>query len=411
MRGAESPFRFVALGALAFAGLYVWLDCNALYALRTNQNTGLYLQSLLSFARSGTTFDQSDGRPHLAVHDQWLALPLAPLVALWPHPQTLIVVQVVVLAAAAPVLYRLVRELGGSCAVAASLAFAYLLAPSTQGFAYHGFVPEDAIPLLAFSLAIAIRRRSLVGSLALAVLLLGVKEDQAFFLAWIGAFVAFGFDRAIGGALVVAACASGIGYYAWDVANGWWPERPHYALVDNDVTHQIPFVAEILLPLGFAPLAVGWWVALALPFVAELFLTQDRNYPLYQSGSYYTISFVTLCTVGAAFAVARRPAFARYALAGAGLAALFLNPTVLHFGRRPFSRDPQYAAAARWAATRTPVDFPCEDEGAWTVAAADPNARLACPGTATANVLPPSRRAPRPAWRDVPLASEAGWAK
>ena len=69
------------MAATLFAAVYIALDLNALYALRTNQNTGLYLQSIVNFIHHGTTFDQPDGRPHLAVHDQWLVLSLAPVVA------------------------------------------------------------------------------------------------------------------------------------------------------------------------------------------------------------------------------------------------------------------------------------------------------------------------------------------
>ncbi len=405
------PLAVVLAAAAAFAALYIALDINALYALRTNQNTGLYLQSLANFAARGTTFDQSDGRPHMAVHDQWLALPLAVAVALWPYPQTLIVAQVVALALAAPVLYGFALERGAPPRAAACVALAYLLAPSTQGWAYHGFVPEDALPLVAFAAAIAVGRRSLLGALVACQLLLGIKEDEAFFLAWLGGVIAWLYDRRIGVAVALLAFCNGAAYFGLERSFGYWPERPQYAPIDRDVAHQWPFLLEIMVPLAFAPLLLGAPLVAAVPFLAELFLAQDRSYPLYQAGSYYTVPFVTLCTVGAAIAIARRPALAPWSLAGAALMALFFNPTVLHFGRHPFSPDPQFAAAARWGHGTQRVDFPCADEGAWTVAAANPNARLACPGTATANVLPPEARPARPAWQDVPLDSRAAWAQ
>jgi len=405
------PFAVVLGATAAFAALYIALDFNALYALRTNQNTGLYLQSLANLAHARSTFDQSDGRPHMVVHEQWIALPLALAVALWPYPQTLIVAQVVALALAAPLLYRFALERGASPRVAACVALAYLLAPSTQGWAYHGFVPEDALPALAFAAAIAIGRRSLWASLLFVALLLGVKEDESYFLAWIGLVLAWTWDRRLGVAIAALAVLNGAAYYGIERSLGYWPERPQYGLVDRDFAHQWPFVIEILVPLAFAPLLLGRPLIAVLPLAAELFLAQDRSYPLYQAGSYYTVPFVTLATLGAALAIARRPALAPWSLAGAVLMAAFFNPTVVHFGRHPFSRDPQFDAAARWGRGTAPVDFPCADEGAWTVAAANPNARLACPGTATANVLPPDPRPPRPAWRDVPLDSPAAWAK
>jgi uncharacterized membrane protein len=410
-RSTAAPI-LVAVAAAIFAIVYVWLDFNALYALRTGQNTGLYLQSLVNFVHGVGTFDQPDGRPHLAVHDQWLALALAPAIAMWPNAKTLIVAQVALLAAAAPLLYLFARTLKISAPNAACIAIAYLLAPSTQGWAYHPFVPEDALPLVAFGFAIALAQRRFWLALAACELLLGIKEDEALFLAWIGAFVAWRVDRRIGCAVVALAIVNLVAYYGLDRAFGYAPEHPAYGIADATVPQQLAFLAEILAPLAFAPLLLGWRVLLVLPFVAELFLAQDRTYPLYQAGSYYTIPLVTLATLGAAVAIARRPALARWCLACAALMALFFNTSVLHFGRHPFSRDPLYGVALRIAGSALPEDFPCDDAGAWTVAAADPNARLACSGTANASVLdcaPEPARDPRPAWRDEPLGSHAAW--
>src|SRR5579871_5489946 len=155
--------RWVIVAAIVFAATYIALDLNALYALRTNQNTGLYLQSISTFIQHGTTFDQPDGKPHLAVHDQWIMLGLTPFVALFPRPETLIAIQVLALAASALVLFRLAREAGCSARVATALSVAWLIMPSVQSWAYNGFTPEHFIPLIAFSLALAARRRSVIG--------------------------------------------------------------------------------------------------------------------------------------------------------------------------------------------------------------------------------------------------------
>jgi len=69
-RLALPQLRAVLVAAALFAALYIVLDLNALHALRANQNTGLYLQSALDFVRTGSTFDQPDGKAHLLVHDQ-----------------------------------------------------------------------------------------------------------------------------------------------------------------------------------------------------------------------------------------------------------------------------------------------------------------------------------------------------
>ncbi len=395
--------RIVLLAAGAFAALYIALDLNALYALRANQNTGLYLQTLVNFVHSGSTFNQPDGKPHLLVHDQWIVLLLAPAIALWPRPETLIVVQMLALAAAAIPLYLLARECGADRRTGTLLALAFLIAPSLQGFAYDGFVPEDFIPLLACSLALALKRRSFWGTALIAQLLLGLKEDEVWFLAWFGLIALGAYDRKLGSLLVGLALLNGLGYYAIAHHFGYVPERPRYGLVDREWPQQLAFLLEISVPLAFAPFFLGKRLWYAAPFLAELFFTQDRTYPLYHAGSYYTAPLVSLAAIASAVVVARRPQLARWALGGACLMALFFNPTVLHLGRRPyFSPDPQYAAARAWSETREPVDFPCPDTGAWTVASRDPNARLVDCGL-------PTTRVPRPAWKDVPLDSDAGW--
>jgi len=413
--------RTVVLAAALFAAVYIALDFNALYALRANQNTGLYLQSALDFVRTGSTFDQPDGKPHLLVHNQWLLyVVLAPFVALWPRPEMPIVAQTLALAAAALPLFAFARACGTSARNATLLAIAFLVSPSMQGWAYDGFVGEDFIPIVAFSFALALRRRSFAGTLLCAQLLLGIKEDEAWFLAWFGTLVALGCFRArderapraaadrermLGLAVVALALANGLAYYAVASRLGYAPEHPRYGFVDRQWPQQLTFLIEMLVPFAFAPLLLRWRVLAALPFFIELFLAQDRTYPLYHIGAYYTVPLVVCAALATAYVAAHVPNVARYALAGSlVMAGLFNNASVVHLGRRPFSRDPQYKLARSWATTTLPVDFPCEDVGAWTVASPDPNARLVGCGA-------PASRSPRPAWRDVPLGATTPWTR
>ena len=321
----ESPFHWLLVGVALFAAAYIALDLNALHALRTNQNTGLYLQMLVNFVQHGSTFDQPDGRPHLAVHDQWLVLAIAPLVALWPRPETMIVVQVIALALSALPLYGLARSCGARPALAAVLGFIWLASPSVQGWAYFGFVPEHFIPLLAFSLALAIRHRKIVAVAILTELLLGIKEDEGWFLAWIGVVGVLFYDRLLGGIVAGLAAINGVVYDAAEVHFGFVPERPAYGMVDRELGQQIAFLAEILAPFAFAPLSLGVRVAVALPMLVELFFAQHRDYAMYRAGYYYTEPLVTLMAIGAAVAIGRRPRFIRYAVVTCAIMAVFFS--------------------------------------------------------------------------------------
>jgi hypothetical protein len=397
--------RIVIAAACIFVAVYVLADLNVLYALRGNQNTGLYLQTLVNLVRHGSAFNWGDHRPFLVkAHDEWIVLALAPFVALWPRAETLLVAQVVVLAAAAIPLYLFTRSCGAGRATAACVAVAYLVSPSVQGFAYRAFVPTHGIPLLAFTLAYFARRRSALGVLVCAQLLMGTKEDCIWFLAWFAAFGAAFYDRRMGFAVLALAAVNAGAYYGYETWRGVAPTRPSYGLIDTDWPQQLAFLAEILAPFAFAPLLLGRRVLLAAPLAFELFLPQHYlPFVIYSAGSYYTEALVTLVAIGAAVALATRPITARAALACSALMALFFNVTVLHFGRHPFGRDPQYDVARAWALHDVPVDFPCRDEGAWVVAAPNVDARIVgCdrPG-------PPGR----PAWHDEPLDSHAAWTR
>jgi uncharacterized membrane protein len=399
----DFPAWLVAFCAL-YALLYVLLDFNALYALRANQNTGLFLQSAVNLAHTGSTFDQPDGKPHMLVHDQWLVYAiLTPLTLLWARPEMVIIVQVLALAGAALALYAFARTCGTARTASGLLAIAFLVAPSMQGWAYDGFVGEDLLPLLGFSLAIAVRKRSLVWTIVLAQLVLGVKEDEVWFLCWLGALGAIFYDRRLGLATLGLALCNGAVYYAIATHLGYTPEHPQYGLADREWFGQGTFLLEMLVPLAFAPLRLGPRLVCAVPFLVELFLAQDRSYPLYHIGSYYTIPLIVLAAIGTALVASRQPRIANYALGGAwAMALLFNNASILHFGRAPFHADPQYATARAWGESDRPIAFPCEDVGAWTVAAADPSAKLVGCGR-------PSTRPPRHAWKDEALESHARW--
>jgi uncharacterized membrane protein len=395
---------FVWFVTALFIGVYLWLDFNKLHALRVGSDTGSYLQAALDFIKHGSTFDYGDWRPEMAQHDQWMLLVLVPFVAVWPHPETVIVVQVAAIGLAAPVLYLLARRFGAGQAAAAAVAFAYLLSPSTQGFAYGDFVPLDFVPLLAFGLAIAARARSLLWSLIFAQLLTGTKEDVGLFVFWFGLAGALFYDRRLGACIAIL-CALNVGLYELaEHATRVQTVRPDYALTDPQWPKQVAFFLEILAPFAFAPLALGWRVLLAAPLVAELIFAQNWPFPLFQAGTYYSIALIALIAIASAYVLARIPAFARAVPATAIVMALFFNVTVLHFGRHPFSEDPQYAKAASWAGSERIVEFPCEDQGAWVVASSDPNARLdGCDQHVRLH-------RDRPAWQDAPLHSTAAWA-
>jgi hypothetical protein len=148
----------------------------------------------------------------------------------FPRPETFIVVQVAAIAAAALVLYQFARGCGLGERPAQLLALAFLISPSAHGRAYMDFSENVFVPLVAFSLALAVQRRSLPATLLLAQLLMGVKEDQIWFLAWFGLAGALWYDRRLGLSVLALAIMNGIAYYALVRHAGFAPVHPRYSL-------------------------------------------------------------------------------------------------------------------------------------------------------------------------------------
>ncbi len=252
-----------------------------------------------------------------------------------------------------------------------------MIAPAVQGFAYNDFSESHFEPLLIFLIAIAAARRSLLWTLVIAQLLLGVKEDLALFLLWFGIAAAIWYDRRAGLSVAVLALLNALLYQWFLLSHGQHGSVPQYSLSVQHLPQDVAFIIEMLVPFAFAPLLLRWRVLLALPLLAELVLAERTGFPLARAGTHYTEAFVALLAIGAALAFRERPRLARWALGGSVLMVLFFNTTVLHFGRHLYVVDEAaYEKARSLVAQQRPARFTAEEQGAWSVAAGDTNAQI-----------------------------------
>jgi uncharacterized membrane protein len=382
--------RPVFIAVAVFIAVYVGLDLNKLYALRYGADLGTFVQTIVNMAH-GSSWNYGEWRPHLQVHDSWLLFALAPLLALIPRTETLIIVQVVAVAVAAIPLAMFCREIGLSPRAATVVAIAYLLTPSAQGFSYDNFSENVFVPLIAFSGAIAVRRRSLWGTIVAAQLLMGVKEDEIFFAGWLGAACALFWDGRIGLAVLSLAAINGALYYGIEQAMGTHSNAPQYALGVEDVSGKLTLIALLLAPFAFSPLAVGRWLLLALPFLVEIIFAHHNPYEPSRIGTHYTAPLLSCAAIAAAFGLLRWPKLVQWVIPCALIVTLFIfNDTALRPGRWPFLIDwNAYARAVDVRNTTAPVLLGRHDEGVWAVAAVNPLVRLdqhpdpnfvACPG-------------------------------
>jgi len=372
------PTRAVVVAAAIFAVIYIALDLNKLYALRYGADTGTFVQWLAGEAHGRGSWNGAEYRPHLQVHDSWILLALVPLMAVFPYAQTLLVVQVLAIAAAALAICAFARSCGATPRNAGIVALAYLISPSAQGLAYGNFLENVFVPLLAALGAIAVRRRAFIPALVVAQLLLGLKEDQALFLTWFGAACALWWDRRIGIAIAALAIVNGAAFVLAERVTNANPSLPGYALHVDDPLQKLAFFAALLAPFAFAPLFLRWRLLLAAPLVAELIFNRPWAYPIARIGTHWTAPLVAATALAAAYVVAKHPRTAAPVLAGAILCALFLNDTVLKIGRWPYVVDrTAYADAAAQRESPRDVIIRRPNEGAYVAAAANPHVLLA----------------------------------
>lgn len=369
--------RAVYVAVAVFALVYIALDLNRLYALRYGADLGTYLQTLVNL-QHGSSWNYGEWKQHFEVHDSWALISLVPVVALFPRAETLIAVQVLVVALAAIPLVLLARELGIAPAPANLIGIAYLLTPAAQGLAYDNFSENVFVPLLVFGAALAVRKRLLWPALILVQLLMGLKEDQILFVLWFAAACALWWDRRIGFVLGGLALINGVGFWAVERMLAARPNDPHYGLAIHDPFGKISLVLLLLAPFAFAPVAIGRWLLLGAPLLAEIVFMQPWNYEPSRIGSHYVAPLLAATAVAAAFGVRRYPGFAR-ALIPCALVVMVLifNDTVLRPGRWPYIVDWQaYARAVAFRDGKEPVVLLRRDEGVWAVAASNPQARL-----------------------------------
>ena len=168
------------------------------------------------------------------------------------------------------------------------LAIAYLLTPAAQGLSYDNFSENVFVPLLAFW------RRA---RRATALVLAGADRRAAADGAErrpdsLRALVRGGVRAVVGPAhrarARVLAVANGVGFWTLRARDGRAAERPGVLAGDlRSVPASCRCSLLLLAPFAFAPLAVGRWLLLAAPLLAEIVFMRPWNYEPSRIGSHY----------------------------------------------------------------------------------------------------------------------------
>jgi uncharacterized membrane protein len=280
-----------------------------------------------------------EGGSHLGVHTSFIYLLLAPIYALSPSPETLLVVQAVLVALAACPLWLIGKELTGNSAVGIGVALLYLLHPAIQGANFYDFHELAFAPVLFFAAFYFLLKTSRWLWLAV-ILLLSVKEDLSLVVILLGAYALMTSRKRTGwvlvgaGAVAYLVCQKGIipalsvrasdftTYYSEVTPAVEGPMGVLRTLVVNPLfavgyalkAEKVLYLAQILAPLAFlSVLGARGLVLMAYGLAATLLASRE---PVYTLGFQYALLLVPQAFVAALLHAAdRAPAFKRQACA------------------------------------------------------------------------------------------------
>jgi len=325
---------------------------------------GIFDQGVWLLSRFRTPFVTVMGRNLFGDHTSFVLVLAAPLYWIWPGAQTLLVLQALLIAAAAIPIYLVALRRLGHAGLATAVTLAYLLNPALQRGNLEQFHPEA---FLVFFIAVALYAALEWRPWLLVVACVGcllVKEDTALLIVPLAIWVAGRRNPRLG----IWLGAASVGYMA--VA---------YAVVirlllgtSSFYANRIPFggigglfVAPFAHPgrfwsylrSGYRPFyawqmlsSFGWAFAVAPEIAAIGLLTFAENvlsaFPYMQQIRYhYSLPIVPVLAMGTVYALSRltsvrlRAGAAGYVL-GVSVLACYL------WGLAPFSRHPTYPHSA-----------------------------------------------------------------
>jgi uncharacterized membrane protein len=351
----------VAVAALT-AG-YAWYFAHLSVVVEDGYGTfgfdmGIFDQGVWLLSRFHAPFVTVMGRDLFGDHTSFVLLLTVPLYWIHAAPQTLLVVQSLLLAGAAIPIYLVGRRLLRSDVLAAALAAAYLCNPALEDGNLDQFHPEAFATLaLAVALYAAITcRRRLLWVAVVATLL--VKEDTAVLVVALGVWIAIRRDRRIGGAIAAVAVAYLVVAYEVVIrallgTSAFYADRIPFGgargLVETAFEHPGRLVSYLrsggrpfyLWQLGCS---TGWAWLVAPEMVAIGLLTWAENTLstvgyMHQIAYHYTLALVPVLVVGTVWAVSRLATPARRRVATTLVLLAAVASGVL-WGLAPWSRDP-----------------------------------------------------------------------
>ena len=337
----HGPLAVVALGAVFYVGFFSFFLLRWHYKLRTGNfdlsiNTNLMYGGLHGrFLESPVVFPQ-DPPKYLANHAKFGGYLFLPIYALFPRPETLLVIQSTLIGASALPLFGFARRHLSEWA-AALVALAYLLYYPMHGASFSEF---QYVPIAGFFVLTTVwaaeTRRWVVFWIAFATGIL-MREDAPIGMAVVGLFLVLTGYRPVQGlimALISVTYFCVLRFYVMEEAGQWWfpnmykelwadgekgfksvvktlLSNPLFVFSKVVVEKKLIYLLHLLVPLAFLP-ARRWYLwAAFLPGAILTLLVTNYDPPITFSFHYvmHWTPYLFLASVLALEALGKEPLF------------------------------------------------------------------------------------------------------
>lgn len=366
----DGPFVVVVAGTLVYIAFFTFFLLRWHYKLRTGNfdlsiNNNLMFGGLYGdFLKSTVAFPDNPAK-YLATHAKFGTYLFLPIYALVPRPETLLVIQAVVIGAGALPLYAFARQRLSDWA-AAAIALCYLGYYPMHGASFSEFqnVPIAATFVLATVWAAEVRRWRWFSAFFVVALLM--REDIPVGLAVIGGVLLLSGHRPVAGAIMAGVSViyfAVLRFYVMEEAGDWWfPNmykelfadgekgfksvvktlltNPLFVLSKLVVEKKLIYLMHLLVPLAFLP-ARRWYLWAAFIPGALLTLLVTSYDPPITFSFHYVMHWAPYLFLGAVLALDSigkgldfGPERRRAALAAMVSASLVLSYNYGAFARR-----------------------------------------------------------------------------
>lgn len=190
------PSKIIPITIFAIAGMVtVFLILTSIYHHKVyctyGYDLGIFIQmfrSMVTDFSANTTCERDVLMSHFNVHASYIFYLLAPFFALFPHPYTLLIAQVLLITGGIIPLYLIARNHKFSNIVLIAVCFLYIFCSGLIAPNYFDFHENAFLPTLLMWTLYAIDKKKIVLLYIMSILVCIVKEDAPIYIICIGLF-------------------------------------------------------------------------------------------------------------------------------------------------------------------------------------------------------------------------------